>query len=63
MPDTTLGVFLSGRKRKFFQQNQTYKHRQQTDGRQRKGAEGMGRKGVVEWELQASSYGMTKSQG
>lgn len=40
MPSTMLGVFLSGRKRKFFQQNQTYRHRQQTDGHQRKGAEG-----------------------
>ena len=43
-------------------QNQTYKYREQTDDCQKAGGWGMGKMGEGVWEIQASSYGMNKSQ-
>ena len=39
---------------------QTYKYREQTDGCQRGWGEGLGKMGEGEWEILASSYGVSK---
>ena len=43
--------------------NQTYKYREHTDGCQRGEGGGMGKISEGEWEVQASSYRINKSQG
>ena len=42
-------------------QNQTYKHREQTDNCQGAVVWGVGEMGEVAWEIQASSYRMNNS--
>lgn len=44
-------------------QNQSYEHREQTEGSQRGRGGGLGKVGGGEWEVQASSGGMSKSWG
>lgn len=44
-------------------QNQSYEHREQTEGSQRGRGGGLGKVGGREWEVQASSGGMSKSWG
>ena len=49
-------------KKQMNKEKQTQKYREQTDGCQMGGGWGMGKMGDVEWEVQASSYGMNKSR-
>ena len=44
-------------------QNQSCKHGEQSDGCQREKGEEMGKMGKGEWQIQASSYGMSKPWG
>ena len=41
-------------------QNQTYKYKEQTDGWQREDRWGMGKMSEGEWEIQVSSYGISR---
>ena len=43
--------------------NQTYQYREQNYDCQKEGGSRMGKMGEGEWEIQAFSYGMNKSQG